>query len=160
MKQQCHISMIYCSWAVYLGGMAVLAWRSEWAFAAAWLVCAPLFQWIYIRKFPDISSLMGYGEVTDENAPAEIPASTKVTLYTALGCPFCPLIDERLEELRKRMHFSLDKVDVTLRPDLLAAKGIRSVPVIEIDGKLLFGLVTSKELCEAIAKAGLVLSRM
>ncbi len=103
---------------------------------------------------------MGYGEVTDENAPAEIPASTKVTLYTALGCPFCPLIDERLEELRKRMHFSLDKVDVTLRPDLLAAKGIRSVPVIEIDGKLLFGLVTSKELCEAIAKAGLVLSRM
>jgi len=160
MKQQCHVSMIYCSWAVYLGGMAVLAWRSEWAFAAAWLVCAPLFQWIYIRKFPDLSSLMGYGEVTDEKARDKMAASTKVTLYTALGCPFCPLIEERLEELRKRMHFPLEKIDVTLRPDLLAAKGIRSVPVVEIDGRLLFGLVTSKELCEAIAEATLQPSRM
>jgi predicted DsbA family dithiol-disulfide isomerase len=73
-----------------------------------------------------------------------------VTLYTALGCPFCPLIENRITELQKQMGFSLDKIDVTLRPDLLASKGIRSVPVVDAGGKLLTGLVTTKELAAAI----------
>jgi len=41
---------------------------------------------------------------------------------------------------------------VTVRPDLLAAKGIRSVPVVEARGKLLVGLVTTKELAAAIGE--------
>ena len=77
----------------------------------------------------------------------------KVVLYTALGCPFCPLIEQRLEDLRKQMGFTLEKIDVTLRPDLLTAKGIRSVPVVEAGARLLFGLVTTKELAEAVAEA-------
>jgi hypothetical protein len=47
----------------------------------------------------------------------------------------------------------LVKIDVTLRPDLLAAKRIRPVPVVEAGARLLFGLVKTKDLAEAIAGA-------
>jgi hypothetical protein len=152
MKQQCHISMIYISWALYLGGLAASAWCSYWIFGAAWLVAAPLAQWLYIRRFPSLSASMGYGRIADEPASVIAPAPVKVTLYTALGCPFCPLIEQRLESLQKTMNFSLEKTDVTLRPDLLASKGIRSVPVVEVLGRFLFGLVSSKDLAAAIAR--------
>jgi len=56
--------------------------------------------------------------------------------------------------LRGQAGFTLRKIDVTLRPDLLASKGIRSVPVVEIGGKLLVGLVSTKELAAALAEAG------
>jgi CBS domain-containing protein len=59
----------------------------------------------------------------------------------------------RLEDLRKQVGFRLEKIDVTLRPDLLTAKGIRSVPVVEAGARLLFGLLTTKELAEAVAEA-------
>jgi glutaredoxin len=94
---------------------------------------------------------MGYGPIVDEGAEAAGNTPVKVVLYTALGCPFCPLIEQRLEDLRRQMGFTLEKIDVTLRPDLLAAKGIRSVPVVEVGARLLFGLVTTKELAAAIA---------
>jgi hypothetical protein len=29
MKQQCHISMIYLTWAMYAGGLAYLGWRGQ-----------------------------------------------------------------------------------------------------------------------------------
>ncbi|MGO9260474.1 MAG: glutaredoxin family protein [Bryobacteraceae bacterium] len=152
MKQQCHISMIYLSWAAYLGGLAALAWYSYWAFGAIWLVAVPAVQWLYIRKFPSLSVGMGYGRIADQPAPPVAPAPVKVTLYTALGCPFCPLIEQRLDSLQKAMNFSLEKIDVTLRPDLLASKGIRSVPVVEVQGRFLTGLVSSKDLAAAIAQ--------
>ena len=152
MKQQCHISMIYLSWVVYLGGLAVSIWYSQWALAAGWLVAAPVLQWLYIRKFPGMSTAMGYGRITDEPAGTVGLAPAKVTLYTALGCPFCPLIDQRLETLRKAAGFTLERIDVTLRPDLLASKGIRSVPAVEVQGRVLFGLVSTKDLAAAIAQ--------
>jgi glutaredoxin len=96
---------------------------------------------------------MGYGRIVDEGAEATGNVPVKVVLYTALGCPFCPLIEQRLEDLRKQMGFTLEKIDVTLRTDLLAAKGLRSVPVVEAGARLLFGLVTTKELAEAVAEA-------
>ena len=151
-KQQCHISMIYCTWAAYLGGLVFLGYRGMWGFLGAWLLCAPLLQWLYIRKFPSLSPMMGYGPIADEAVQPSAPAPVKVTLYTALGCPFCPLVEQRLEDLRKQIGFSLEKIDVTVRPDLLAAKGIRSVPVVEARGKLLVGLVTTKELAAAIGE--------
>ena len=156
MKQQCHISMIYLSWAVYLGGLAASAWYSQWALGAVLLVAAPVIQWLYIRKFPSLSTSMGYGRITDEPAGTVAPAPVKVTVYTAVGCPFCPLIERRLESLQRSMNFTLEKTDVTLRPDLLASKGIRSVPVVEVSGRFLFGLVSTKDLAGAIAQpAGL-----
>ena len=153
MKQQCHISMIYLSWAVYLGGLAALAWHSYWAFGAIWLVAVPAVQWLYIRKFPSLSTAMGYGRIADQPAALVASAPMKVTLYTALGCPFCPLIEQRLDSLQKAMNFSLEKIDVTLRPDLLASKGIRSIPVVEIQGRYLAGLASTRDLAAAIAQS-------
>jgi thiol-disulfide isomerase/thioredoxin len=153
MKQQCHISMIYLTWAIYAGGLVYLGWRGQWVLALVWLAGVPLFEWLYIRKFPSLSRSMGYGPIVDESAEAAGDAPVKVVLYTALGCPFCPLIEQRLEDLRKQMGFTLEKIDVTLRPDLVTAKGIRSVPVVEAGARLLFGLVTTKELAEAITEA-------
>jgi thiol-disulfide isomerase/thioredoxin len=152
MKQQCHISMIYLSWALYLGSFAVSAWYSHWAFAVLWLVLAPVVQWLYIRRFPSFSAAMGYGRSADEPAATSASAPVKVTVYTALGCPFCPLIEERLESLQKTAGFSLEKIDVTLRPDLLASKDIRSVPVVEVRGRFLFGLLSTKDLAAAISQ--------
>jgi thiol-disulfide isomerase/thioredoxin len=152
MKQQCHISMIYLTWAIYAGGLVYFGWYGQWALALFWLAGVPLFEWLYIRKFPSLSPLMGYGRIVDEGAEAAGNAPVKVVLYTALGCPFCPLIEQRLEDLRKQMGFTLEKIDVTLRPDLVTAKGIRAVPVVEAAARLLFGLVTTKELAAAIAK--------
>jgi len=151
MKQQCYIPIIYLSWAFYLGGLAASVWYSQWALGAVWLVIVPAIQWLYIRKFPNLSAIMGYGHITDEPARTVAPAPVKVTLYTALGCPFCPLIEQRLESLQKIMNFSLEKIDVTLRPDLLVSKGLRSVPVVEVPGRFLFGLVSTQDLAAAIA---------
>jgi thiol-disulfide isomerase/thioredoxin len=153
MKQQCHISMIYLTWAMYAGGLAYLGWRGRWVLALVWLAGVPLFEWLYIRKFPSLSRPMGYGSIVDQGTALPGNAPVKVVLYTALGCPFCPLIEQRLEDLRKQMGFTLVKIDVTLRPDLVSAKGIRSVPVVEAGARLLFGLVTTKELTEAVAGA-------
>ena len=150
MQKRCLMLMIYLSWGVYAGGLAYLAWRAQWALALGWLVAAPLAQWLYIVKFPAVSPFMGYGRITDEPSPLTSRAPVRVTLYTALGCPFCPLMEQRLDDLRKSLDFELHKIDVTLRPDLLAAKGIRSVPLVEVGGKLLVGLVTSKDLGAAI----------
>jgi thiol-disulfide isomerase/thioredoxin len=145
--------MIYLTWAMYAGGLAYFGWRGRWVLALVWLAGVPLIEWLYIRRFPSLSRSMGYGRIVDEGAEATGNVPVKVVLYTALGCPFCPLIEQRLEDLRKQMGFTLDKIDVTLRPDLLAAKGIRSVPVVEAGARLLFGLVTTKELAEAVAEA-------
>ena len=153
MKQQCHISMIYLTWAMYAGGLVYLGWGGQWVMALVWLAGVPLVEWFYFRKFASLSRSMGYGRIVDEGAEATGNAPVKVVLYTALGCPFCPLIERRLEDLRKQMGFTLEKIDVTLRPDLLTAKGIRSVPVVEAGARLLFGLVTTKELAEAITEA-------
>ena len=145
--------MIYLTWAMYAGGLVYLGWRGQWVLALFWLAGVPLFEWLYIRKFPGLSRSMGYGPIVDESAEAAGNAPVKVVLYTALGCPFCPLIEQRLEDLRKQMGFTLEKIDVTLRPDLVTAKGIRSVPVVEAGARLLFGLVTTKDLAAAIAEA-------
>jgi predicted DsbA family dithiol-disulfide isomerase len=95
---------------------------------------------------------MGYGRITDEPPSAVRPMPITVRLYTALGCPFCPLIEQRLESLQQTSGFSLQKIDVTLRPDILASKGIRSVSAVEVQGRFLFGLASTKDLAAAIAQ--------
>ncbi len=154
MKQQCYMAAIYLTWAVYLGGLVYLGYQSRWPLAAVWLIGVPLFEWIYIRKFPSLSKAMGYGPIADQPGETVSAARVKVTLYTAIGCPFCPLIERRLRELQRQMGFSLETVDVTLRPDILASKGIRSVPVVETRGRFLTGLVFTKDLAAAIGAAG------
>ncbi|HTX41441.1 MAG TPA: thioredoxin family protein [Acidobacteriaceae bacterium] len=153
MKQQCHLSMIWLSWGVYLAGVGFLAVERQWMLIAAWLVAVPLAEWVYLRSFPKLSSAMGYGEIRDEPPAIVARVPAQVRLYTALGCPFCPILERRLRDLQATMGFTLEKTDVTLRPDLLASRGVRSVPAVEVDGHLLVGLTSTRDLAEAIERA-------
>lgn len=105
MKQQCHMLMIYFSWLVYGGGLIFLLWQGSWPFAAGRPVAGPAAEWLYIRYFPKYSAVMGYGTVADEPAQTAEAKPAHVTLYTALGCPFCPLVEQRLEESRMQLGF-------------------------------------------------------
>ena len=74
---------------------------------ALWIVLAPVFQMAYIRLFPRVSNALGDGSVEDVSAEEFAPASVDVTLYTAAGCPFCPIVEQRLEALRRTMGFHI-----------------------------------------------------
>jgi glutaredoxin len=98
---------------------------------------------------------MGYGsvaDVPDDHAPAKtvLPA---VTLYTASVCPFCPIVRRRLDDLQRRYGFEVREVDVTFRPQVVRAKGLRSVPVLEANGLLLSGNATSAQIVEFLERA-------
>ena len=58
---------------------------------------------------------------------------------------------QRLLALQSKMRFELEFVDVTLRPDILLAKGYASVPVIEIGERRLLGNITSADLAKLIS---------
>jgi glutaredoxin len=152
-KQQCYLAMIYLNWIVLVGGLAFFVFKGFYVFALVWLALIPLAMWVYIRVFPSISGLMGYGRIDDQPAQSLARVPAKVTLYTALGCPFCPVVKRRLMALREQMDFSLEEVDVTLKPGVLIAKGIRAVPVIEAGDRRLAGNATSEQLAELISGA-------
>ncbi|MGD0009084.1 MAG: glutaredoxin family protein [Terriglobia bacterium] len=151
MKQQCYLAMIYLNWIVLAGGLGFFIFKGFYVLALAWLALLPLAMWAYIRVFPSLSQFMGYGRVDDQPAQRLGRVPTKVTLYTALGCPFCPVVKRRLMALREQMEFSLEEVDVTLDPGLLIAKGIRAVPVVEAGDRRLAGNATSEQLAELIS---------
>ena len=99
---------------------------------------------------------MGYGSVADVPArPAPEPAGQlpRVTLYTANVCPFCPILKRRLAELQRHSPFEVEDVDVTFRPDVLRARGLRSVPVVEANGRLLVGKATSAQPADFLRSA-------
>jgi glutaredoxin len=149
-KQECPIVNIYVNWVLYLGVLGFVIHRRDWVFAAVWVVAAPAAVWLYVRNFPKISHLIGYGKIEDKPAAASATAATKVRLYTALGCPFCPVVEQRLRALETKMGFTLEKVDVTLKPELLSSKGIRSVPVVEVAEWRLVGNATTEQLWELV----------
>ena len=120
---------------------------------AVWSAVVPLGKWAQLRTFRRLSTLFGYGSVADRLPSAVRQSTGKVTLYQAMGCPFCPLMLERLNALQRRMGFTLDVVDVTLHPQTLARFGIRSVPVVEAGGRHLLGNATSEQLADLIAPA-------
>lgn len=153
MKQQCYLAAIYLNWVLLGGGVAYLVYRGFYAAAVAWVVFLPLVMWAYIRVFPSISQAMGYGKVDDRPAQHLAQAPARVTLYTALGCPFCPVVKGRLSSLQEKMNFSLEEIDITLRPGILMAKGIRAVPVVEVKGRRLDGNATSEQLADLISGA-------
>jgi predicted DsbA family dithiol-disulfide isomerase len=109
-------------------------------------VFGALGQWAYVSAFPNISHYFGYGRVDDQRTRQVAPVSLPVTFYTAVGCPFCPLVERRLLALQKQMGFELKKIDITLRPQLLMERGIRAVPVVEAGGRRLVGHATTDQL--------------
>jgi glutaredoxin len=86
--------------------------------------------------------------VADAPAQQVLPTAGvgPVTFYTASLCPFCPLMRRRLADLQQQMHFELREIDLTFRPDLVRAKRLRSVPVVEAGGQVLTGNATSRQL--------------
>jgi glutaredoxin len=154
--QRCLLVNLYLNWVVYLGGFVALVWLDRRALAVVWAIATPIIQWAYVRAFPRLSGALGYGSVVDEPSLTSMPAPTRhgpraVTLYTAIGCPFCPLMEERLLALQSELGFPLRTIDVTARPDILARTRIRSVPVVEIAGVRHVGNLTSRQLAELIA---------
>lgn len=151
MKQQCHVGFVYGSWLILLAGFVVLLVQGNILESILWVLFIVLFVWLYVRHFPAVSSFLGYGSVADRS-PGAFPASTaKVTLYTGLGCPFCPLVKRRLHDLQPKMGFALSEVDVTLKPNLLIAKGIRALPVVRIGDARWVGNATTEQLAAFIS---------
>ena len=151
MKQKCSMWLIYVNWVVYLGGLMYLVGIGNDLVAAIWLLLLPLGMRAYTRLFPMISTYLGYGDVSDKRTRGIIypQVKTKVQFYTAAGCPFCPLVDERLTRLQRQMGFELETVHVTYRPELVA-RGISAVPVVAIGDRRLVGNATTDQLAALI----------
>jgi glutaredoxin len=157
MKQQCNIWSIWLTWLALPALAGAAFYFFGWPAAVAVAAAAVAWQLFYLRAFPRLSASMGYGSVAD------VPASTGavqpltalgVTFYTASACPFCPLVRTRLLALQQRLGFELTELDVTLRPAIISAKGIRAVPAVEVKGRLHTGNATSAELLALISQAG------
>jgi glutaredoxin len=155
--QFCTVPGLYRTWGGYAAGVILLSFWRNWIGLGMWLVLVPLAKWIYMLLFPRFSRFIGYGRV-DDTLPnmASHAQSTRatVTCYGMLGCPFCPIVLERLQALQKEMGFTLTTVDVTLKPKILMNKGIRSIPVVEVGDARLIGNVTTEQLADLISHAG------
>ena len=155
MKQQCSLWMVWMTW-LGVPTMAVLVGLRLGVASALVVVAVGIVgQWLYVRWFPKMSMWMGYGSVADAAASVTAPAAhlPKVTLYTANVCPFCPIIKQRLAALQQQMRFDVEEVDVTFRPEIVRAKGLRSVPAMEANGQLLVGNSTSAQIVEFLRAA-------
>jgi len=148
MKQECPLPFVWLAW-LGLPLLALIIGLSQgWLAAIFVLLVGVSALMAYIHWFPRISKLFGYGSVDD--VPAEHASlcanAPKITLYTANGCPFCPIIKRRLIELKQQMSFEMDEIDVTFQPQIAMQKGLRSVPVIETGGRFLVGNATSAQI--------------
>jgi glutaredoxin len=156
-KQECTVQSLYFFGITFLVlypvGLAYFAYRANWTALLLWLVFLPCLKWGYLRFFPRISKWKGYGSV-DDKLPASVnKARVEVTYYSLLGCPFCPIVRRRLEALQREMDFKLTTIDLTLKPQIAANKGIRSVPVVEVGKERLIGNATTEQLAQLIAGA-------
>ncbi len=156
LPQRCPIVLLYLTWVLYVAGLIVFLVEAQYVTALAWTLLVPAGVWAYVRFFPVISQYVGYGRVDDARAGEVGRGAASVTMYTSLGCPFCPIVERRLEALKSEMGFELRHVDLTVRPDLAKAKGIRSVPVVEVGDRRVVGHVTTRELAEHIRGASVV----
>ena len=150
--QQCTVSSLYASWLPYPLGFVFFAVVGNWIGGLAWMISVPCLRWAYVKLFPSLSGLKQYGSVEDKPPAHLVRAPVKVTFYSFLSCPFCPIVLARLEALQKEMGFYLEKVDVTFQPQVLANLGIRSVPVVEVGIRHLVGNATSEQLAEFVGQ--------
>jgi glutaredoxin len=155
MEQRCYLWAVWLTW-LGLPALAILVGlRLGWVAGGLFLLGGIVGSAAYVRWFPRFSRWVGYGSVADTPA-AETSLSgplQQVTLYSANVCPFCPIVKRRLTELRQRLGFELQVVDVTFRPDLISEKGLRSVPTVEANGRFLLGNATSDQLSAFLRQA-------
>jgi hypothetical protein len=151
MKQQCYMASIYGSWLIIIAIFVFYISRGHFLEAVLLPFLVAYFLWLYVKYFPKLSKVMGYGSVNDQVAENVQRSEVTVHFYIGIGCPFCPIVKRRLNELQQRIGFTLIEQDVTLKPDILIAKGIRALPVIEIGNVRLVGNATSQQLSQFIA---------
>jgi len=151
--QQCNVIGLILSWVAYLAVLGYMGYQRRWAGGLTWLIVVPSVRWALSHYFPSISHFLGYGRVDDSLPEKLTQASVVVTFYSFFSCPFCPIVWQRLQALQKQMDFTLEKIDVTLRPQLLMSKGISAVPVVEVGKDRLVGNATSEQLAALIGLA-------
>jgi glutaredoxin len=152
-RQSTSVADLYRIWAGYAAGLMIFALTRNWIGFALWAVLVPVGKLIHVRYFPNFPRFLGYGPIADDVFPStrySQPTAAVVTYYSALACPFCSIVLARLEALQRKMSFTLNKVDVSLHPQLLASKKIKSVPVVGVGGNRLVGNVTSEQLASLI----------
>lgn len=157
-NQQCNVSGLIVSWLGYLGALLYLVYERRWMSGAAFAVLIPSLRWALFHYFPGLSRFLGYGRVDDQLPAAASTARVAVRFYRFFSCPFCPIVLRRLEALQQVMDFTLETIDLTLKPQIVVAKGIRSVPVVEVGDKRLVGNLTTAQLAEFISCASITKS--
>jgi len=155
MKQQCNISFVYSSLSILIGGIVYFLLKGLYFHIVLWIFCILTLVWLYDRLLPVILGYLGYLTMDDEWANQLDHTQVNVILYTGLACPFCSIVRKRLKELQPRMEFNLKEVNVTLKPDVVISKGIRALPVIEVEKVMLVGNATSEQLVKFIIDATL-----
>ena len=137
--------------------MGYFTYQQQWVVALLWMAGVPGLRWALYHFFPRISRFLGYGRIAD-TFPSIPPllvspqaAPVAVNFYTFFSCPFCPIVLARLQALQQQMGFSLRVIDVTLKPETLMTKGIRSVLVVEVGERRLVGNSTTEQLAALIA---------
>lgn len=157
-EQQCSVAGLAVGWAAYAVGMAYFTYQHLWAIALLWMAGMPSVRWALYHFFPRLSRFLGYGRIAD-TVPSIPPlhanpqaAPVSVNLYTFFSCPFCPIVLARLQALQQQMGFALTTIDVTLKPQTLMTKGIKSVPVVEVGDRRLVGNSTTEQLAALIAQ--------
>lgn len=156
MKQQCALWSVWLTWFVVPVIAVLVSLQRGWIAGLVVALFGVGFQVLYVRWFPRFSKALGYGSVDDVAAVLQSarPRPERVILYTASACPFCHLVRKRLADLQPSLKFDLEEIDVTFRPDIVASKKLRTVPVIEADGRFWLGNATSAELANFLAVAG------
>ena len=156
-EQQCNVFGLALGWIGYAVGMGYFTYQQQWVVALLWMAGVPGLRWALYHFFPRISRFLGYGRIAD-TFPSIPPllanpqaAPVAVNFYTFFSCPFCPIVLARLQALQQQMGFSLRVIDVTLKPETLMTKGIRSVPVVEVGERRLVGNSTTEQLAALIA---------
>lgn len=156
-NQQCNVAGLALSWIGYVAGLGYFSYQHQWVGALLWMVAVPCLRWAVFHFFPRISRFLGYGRIVDTFTPFPqmhsnpSAAPVAVSFYSFFSCPFCPIVLARLEALQRQMGFTLKTFDLTLRPQTVMAKGIRSVPVVEVGDHRLVGNSTTEQLAALIA---------
>jgi glutaredoxin len=154
MKQQCYLVNVWSTWVLLPVFSIGMGFYAGWLAGVVVILAGVFAQIYYIKIFPRMSRALGYGTVEDVPVDSSLQTRgvSRVTLYTASVCPFCPIVKRRLVDLQRNLGFELHEVDITFQPGLIREKGIRSVPVIEIDGRYWFGNATSAQLLAFLTK--------
>ncbi len=149
-KQECLLVNVWLTWLGVPALAVAMGLFQSWWGGVFVLFAGVLAQILYIKIFPSISKLLGYGSMENVEAivPPQSKAVSKVILYTANVCPFCPIVKRRLVELQKELGFKLEEMDITFRQEIIKQKGLHSVPVVEADGRYWTGNATTAQLLE------------